>query len=510
MAAAAPSPSGRMLVNFSGKSLAVDSFDTGFIDVSAYAYFRISHTCADQTHQYIVYWSTTGKVINETITGAVKPAGTSLGTDVLTVQARFARFVLVLGGFPSDNAQLQAFFFDSLGAGSLKNLGVGAKIYSLSASGVRSVTSSDASLTVTESATEIDVTVAGGGSSLWEIGASPSILTQKTPATVNNFFFRSHDSGNEFYTTKSPVNNALLGGNYNYLDANEDNALVGGTYCVLRNQSTNVGSYCRANSIIGGIEAEISCKIGASLTKSERNVVVGFGGILSYNGGETLENGVFNSYSSAIAANTAGCLARGNLIVGGVGNYITALTAATEAGNCHIFGGFSNNITDNCSLCHIFGGSNLTITNLSGCTMIADDNMNTLAASANKQYTSRFSGGYRVYSNAAATTGMTMAAGGNSWVAVSDINKKENLQEVCYLDCLEGIANLPVYTYNFIGHTPRCIGPTAQDWNRIFPSTKDPLGIDQQDAIGISLAGIQGLVVWMKSLEERLNKLEGK
>jgi hypothetical protein len=228
-----------MLVNFNGNSPATMSFDTGFIDVSAYAYFRISHTCSDQNHKYIVYWSTTGITAHETITGAVKGAG-SFGTDILTVQARFGRFVLDLGA-PSADAQLQCFFFDELGAGSLKNLGAGAKIYSLSASGVRSVTSSDASLTVTESATEIDVTVspaltttlsdAGGSIGLVVDGTGPSLsiagltpgfgitlVGSPTDVTIDSLFSQSGAPG------RTGTIQNVFGGNF--LMGN----LVGGTH----------------------------------------------------------------------------------------------------------------------------------------------------------------------------------------------------------------------------------------------------------------------------------------
>lgn len=370
-------------------------------------------------------------------------------------------------------------------------------------------------MTVTESANEIDVTVAGGGGSLWEIGGDPSVLTQKTPLTVNNFLWQSNNAGipNDIVVNPSvgSAHNAILGGSEHLIEeANDSNAILGGYGGYIAN-GTPASAVCSDNLVAGGSSGVITAS--GTTTSCLRNSVIG--GQASFinvagTGAAVRYSTVAGAFGSSILTTGVSTAALQHCsIFGGYTNIIQS-TGATAPTYCCLFGGYQNTLSDNCTNSNILGGRGFTITNLNGCVMIGDHNNNVLAASVANEYTSRFSGGYRVYSNATATTGMTMAAGGSSWAAVSDINKKENLQEVCYLDCLEGIANLPVYTYNFIGHTPRCIGPTAQDWNRIFPSTKDPLSIDQQDAIGISLAGIQGLVVWMKDLESRINKLEGK
>lgn len=609
MASASPSPSGRMLVNFNGNSQDVNSFDTGFMDVSNWAYFRISHTCKDATHSYTAYWSTNGKDIQETISGATKLANT-FGTDVLTVQARYLRIILTLGTAPHD-AQLQAFFFDSLGAGSLKNLGAGAKIYSLSASGVRSFVSSDASLTVTENVNEIDVTVSPAAvvksldHTVPPFANSYSICRDATPVTgdvILNWLTDDNatdggivwTAGSNYLTGKATLSGVTLG------SAGGTSLVVGGTGPSLSVKGLTAGTgisltpganditiastvggsnwtvsgsgaqgyvYPTAvRGIVGGTSLTLTggnntgvLACSASTHKGSECALIASSGV-TLNGGDILTySGIYSSSSCTMTAPTGGAQLRrcvimssnestmvpvgvsvfNNCLIGTSKGYIhqgsdcgvcftSNTTINTSGSDCAILAtsgtvGSNSSITGASSRCLILGGYSSTIAGCTETVVIGPS----VTCTGNKSFTCNLGstawttntanawnvkapGGAVYYSDDAATTGVSLAAGANSWAAVSDINKKENLQEVCYLDCLEGIANLPVYTYNFIGHTPRCIGPTAQDWNRIFPSTKDPLGIDQQDAIGISLAGIQGLVVWMKDLESRINKLEGK
>ncbi len=182
------------------------------------------------------------------------------------------------------------------------------------------------------------------------------------------------------------------------------------------------------------------------------------------------------------------------------------------------------------------------------------DNSNAVAAleaTANNQYTARFAGGYRLFTNTESTTGMTMAAGGSSWVAVSDVNKKDIHGEVNYSSYLEKLISLPVYEYNYKGNPreQKCIGPTAQDYHALFGCecietevtenvvvgerkigkgekeraavpvyeqvkkrvlcpAKDPLGIEQQDLIGICIAAIKGLSAQVKELSVNVSELQ--
>ena len=85
----------------------------------------------------------------------------------------------------------------------------------------------------------------------------------------------------------------------------------------------------------------------------------------------------------------------------------------------------------------------------------------------------RSSGGARFLSNTANTSGVLLGAGGNSWAAISDVNKKENLVNLDDVVCNEickKIVGISLYKYNYIGNPEKqiCYGPTAQDWHSTF------------------------------------------
>ena len=91
---------------------------------------------------------------------------------------------------------------------------------------------------------------------------------------------------------------------------------------------------------------------------------------------------------------------------------------------------------------------------------------------------------------------------GYAWSTTSDINLKENLVEHIYSDTLARIMDMPIYTYNFKSVAPgiKSIGPVAQDFNRLFPSDKDPLSIVDRDMCGVALAGVRGVKLGLDSL----------
>jgi hypothetical protein len=534
-----------MLVNFNGNSPATTSFDSGFIDVSAYAYFRISHTCSTTNHKYIVYWSTTGLTVHETITGAVKGAG-SFGTDILTVQARFARFVLDLGA-PSVDAQLQCFFFDELGAGSLKNLGAGAKIYSLSASGVRSVTSSDASLTVTESANEIDVTVApgltttlssaGGTNTLVVDGTGPSLsvkgLTAGTGITLtpgaNDITITNAAGGSNWTVSGAGVSgyvyptsvagisvgtSVTIGSGYSNKGAiacssvtqkGGESILIGCSTCVQSGGDTMYN-----NAMYNSINSNQTAAAGGA--QFRRNVIMACS-----------EAGMFPSAVSVFDSAIIGCY-KGYINQGSRGAVIASTTSTINSSgsdNIILAAGTNCSISGASSRCAVLSGATSTITACTDTVVIGPSvtctgtksfsaNLGSTAwttSTANK-WNVKAPGGAVYYSDDPATIGVSLAAGGNSWVAVSDRNLKENLVPLDGANVLAKIDMLPVYSYNFIGHKPRCFGPVAQDWNSLFPAGKEnTLGIDQGDVLGVCLAAIRELSSRTKELSQKIKSL---
>src|SRR5215212_6629274 len=111
-------------------------------------------------------------------------------------------------------------------------------------------------------------------------------------------------------------------------------------------------------------------------------------------------------------------------------------------------------------------------------------------ASANNQFTVRAAGGYRFFTNATMTVGAQIAAGGSSWVVISDRNRKEGFLAVDGEDILARVRALPVTTWRYRDEVDRStlhIGPMAQDWHRAFGFTTDDHIINTSDFDGVNL-----------------------
>jgi len=140
-----------------------------------------------------------------------------------------------------------------------------------------------------------------------------------------------------------------------------------------------------------------------------------------------------------------------------------------------------------------------------------------IRSTANNQFSARAAGGYRFFTNATLTAGVTLNAGGSAWNVVSDRNRKENFLFVDGEDVLDRLRLVPVTSWNYIeeGRSIRHIGPMAQDWNRAFQLNDDPLTINQGDFDGVNLAAIQALEARTARLQrenaelkERLERME--
>jgi|LakMenEpi02Apr12_1017379.scaffolds.fasta_scaffold00010_3 hypothetical protein len=117
---------------------------------------------------------------------------------------------------------------------------------------------------------------------------------------------------------------------------------------------------------------------------------------------------------------------------------------------------------------------------------------------------------FRISFGSVSTAAATSGATGYAWANSSDINLKENLVEHNYSDTLDRIMVMPIYTYNFksVASGIKSIGPVAQDFNRLFPSDKDPLSIVDRDMCGVALAGIRGINEKLNAALDRISALE--
>jgi hypothetical protein len=127
-------------------------------------------------------------------------------------------------------------------------------------------------------------------------------------------------------------------------------------------------------------------------------------------------------------------------------------------------------------------------------------------ASANNQFMSRYAGGYRLYTNATTTTGVSLNAGGSSWNVISDRARKERFLDVDGEDVLARIRRIPVQTWSYIaeGRQVRHMGPMAQDWHTAWGFNDDDRTINSGDFDGVNLAAVQALEVRTADLRAQI------
>jgi hypothetical protein len=139
------------------------------------------------------------------------------------------------------------------------------------------------------------------------------------------------------------------------------------------------------------------------------------------------------------------------------------------------------------------------------------------ASTADNQFNVRASGGARIFSNTAATTGVRLAPGGNSWMGASDRNLKENFTPVDGRLILHQLSLIPITRWNLKSQDPSIwhLGPTAQDFYAAFGLGEDDRYITGSDADGIALVSIQSLYQMslekdrqIEELQQRIRKLE--
>jgi hypothetical protein len=151
----------------------------------------------------------------------------------------------------------------------------------------------------------------------------------------------------------------------------------------------------------------------------------------------------------------------------------------------------------------IFGGS------LAGASAATDS----IRSTADGQGTFRVPGGFRIFTNTAATVGVQVNAGGSSWNVISDRNRKENFLGVDGEDVLGRIRSLPVTTWQYRDEqdrTVRHIGPMAQDWHAAFGFSQDNTTINMSDFDGVNLAAIQALEARTAELQAQVAERDGR
>jgi hypothetical protein len=203
--------------------------------------------------------------------------------------------------------------------------------------------------------------------------------------------------------------------------------------------------------------------------------------------GATVGGGTGNTASKSVAT-----------IGGGLSNQATGYYSTIGGGDSNkagnygtVPGGYHNEATGDYSFA---AGMNARANN-QGCFVWADNTGSNVTCDNDYRWISRASGGVYFYTNSTSTSGVYVAAGGNSWSSVSDYNLKENFASVDVQNLLARLSEIPITTWNYKSQDTsiRHIGPMAQDFYAAFGVGEDDRHITTIDTDGVALAAIQGL-----------------
>lgn len=278
---------------------------------------------------------------------------------------------------------------------------------------------------------------------------------------------------------------ATVGGGHLNTASGQASAILGGANNIASGDYSTVGGEANTASgnkasVMGGYNNTVSGAYGA-ISGGYGNMAFGTGsvvggGISNYAGGPSaavVAGGSLNSATTDYAT-----------VSGGLGNTASGISAM-------IPGGFYNTASGNSSFAAGYRASAIH----NGAFVWADEAGTPISSTATNQFLIRASGGIILYSNAGATSGVSLAPGSGSWTSLSDRNFKTNFTLVNSRDILAKVAALPIQTWNYTSQDAaiRHIGPMAQDFYAAFNVGETDTGISVVDADGVALAAIQGL-----------------
>jgi trimeric autotransporter adhesin len=235
-------------------------------------------------------------------------------------------------------------------------------------------------------------------------------------------------------------------------------------------------------------------------------------GFFSWAGGNLTIAGAYAAFAFGDGVTVTGLRAAGfgqEVTVAGNGGFATGYRARCYQFMCNAQGYYANadgqysialghRVTADADYA-VAIGYRASTNGFDGTFVIADaSTTDSLEASATNQFNSRYAGGYRLYTNATTTTGVSLNAGGSSWNVISDRNRKELFLPVDRESVLARIRGIPVSTWRYIDEQDRSVrhmGPMAQDWQRAFGFSGDSTTINSGDFDGVNFAGVQALEI---------------
>ncbi len=300
--------------------------------------------------------------------------------------------------------------------------------------------------------------------------------------------------GSAFYTTIAGGYEGEASGNYatvgggEYNTAKANNATIAGGY----------GNYVSAESatVAGGSGNFVS---GTYATVAGGQSNAASGPYASVGGGRS-------NTASAIYAMVPGGYA--NTASGPYASVAGGRSNTASAGYATVPGGYANTASG----LYSFAAGRQAKATQNGSFVWGDSTATYISSTVPNQFIARASGGVRFYSNAAATTGVFLPAGGGAWSNLSDRSMKDNFAAVDSSSILERVASMPIRRWNYKSQdaSVKHIGPTAQDFAAAFGVGENDTTISTVDADGVALAAIQGLYQENQQLKRDLAALKAQ
>jgi hypothetical protein len=278
---------------------------------------------------------------------------------------------------------------------------------------------------------------------------------------------------------------------------------------------------------VGGGIRNAASDVDTTICGGVDNSASGF--IATVGGGDT--NTASGQYATVGGGQDNTAVGHFATVGGGEGNFAGGNHAVVAGGNSNVavtyyaaVGGGQNNVASG-DYSTVPGGSGNSARNFwtlaagrnakannIGCFVWGDGSTGDIECNVDHRWVARSSGGVYFYTNPGLTSGVYVAAGGNSWNAISDRMTKENFIPVAGQAILEQLAAMPIQEYNLKSQDDsiRHVGPVAQDFFAAFGYGESDRAINMEDADGIALAAIQGLYELNRERAAHIEVLEAQ
>jgi hypothetical protein len=308
---------------------------------------------------------------------------------------------------------------------------------------------------------------------------------------------------------------------YAFVGAGNTNGATGNDAFVGAGYGNTANGICSFVGAGGTLYAENKVAFGNSISTIGADAFIGAGDGNTLSAQQAFIGGGVYNYLS-VASNGPAVGAQLGAIVGGYNNQISALSANNvEYG--FIGGGSQNSITGSYAVVSggiinkasgvystVPGGSDNSATGAGSFaagtnsvahntgTFVWGDTTNggtSVESNGNNQFLVRASGGVKFFSNAALTSGVSLAPGSGTWASLSDRNMKTGIVPVNERAILDKVAALPVseWSYRSEDSHVRHVGPMAQDFYAAFRVGEDDRHITTIDEDGVVLAAVKAL-----------------